>query len=160
MPRAVRVLGRMADNHVWVSAFMLHPFWRKEVIRAFWKEERQPGAWWAGASTHPKFIPVTTVGLDGAAPTASAAAAQAASRRGTRGWRSSSSEDEYYGNKRVPAPWISSSSPPPPPLGRSCACDPNCQLATWIPSPPASDFAPAIALCGCAWTMPSRACTM
>ena len=41
----VCMFGLMADNHIWVSAFMSHPFWRNEVIHAFWTEERQPGTW-------------------------------------------------------------------------------------------------------------------
>ena len=36
------MFGLMADNHIWVSAPTSHPFWRNEVIHAFWTEERSP----------------------------------------------------------------------------------------------------------------------
>ena len=93
-------------NDVWVSAYFPHPLRLNHVVHASWREERQGGA---GASPPPGFLPVTTIGPDGAAPTASAAA-----ETGSRRWGSSSDEDEYHSSKRVPAPWISTSSPPPP----------------------------------------------
>ena len=108
------------------------------------------------------------VGSGDAALAAPVATAEASPRRGSQGWRSSFDDVDCYhacasSTQRVATPWISSSSAPPsPPVSRT-PTTPPVSLPPGILAPPASDIGGtltgfrAIALCGCAWTTPSRA---
>ena len=92
----------MAEEHIWISAQILHPFKLGTYFQASWPETRQPGVAGAGASS-PLAL---TQGASGASP-----------RRGSHGWGSSCDEDERDSGSRLATPWVSSCSQLPPPPG-------------------------------------------
>ena len=92
----------MADEPIWTSAQILHPFKPGAYVKAFWLEARQPGV--------PRPPSNHTRGFLRKAPPP----ARLSSRHGSQGWGSSSDEDEHYSGNRVATPWVSSSSQCPP----------------------------------------------
>ena len=128
----------MTDNHVWVSAQLLHPFQPNVFVQMSWKEERQPG----GRLELPLFLGCVQMRFPRCDHDRGAyrdcccgacgpreASAGISPKCGSQGWGSSSDDDDNYqaacsSGRRLLTPGISCSSQPLPPPD------------DWVPTPP------------------------
>ena len=58
--RSPSPLFKMADPHIWISAYLPHPFRQNQLVQMYWKEERQSGSgpWGAGVPLPCDSVPI------------------------------------------------------------------------------------------------------